>query len=63
MQRLGHLQYTSKFLMTPKQLCDEILTNESFVEVDSPRLAGQDQTVEQLINALEKVRVNEESTE
>lgn len=62
-QRLGHLQYTSKSSVMPKQLCDEILTNESFVEVDSPRLVGHDRIVEQLIDALEKVKVNGKSTE
>lgn len=63
MQISGHLRYTSKFLVTPEQVCDGILTEESFVEVHSPRLAGRDQTVEQLIGVLQKVRVDEESTE
>jgi len=49
--------------VTLKQVCNGILTDESFVEVDSPRLTGRDQTVEQLIGALQKVRVDEESTE
>jgi hypothetical protein len=62
-QTLVHLQYTSKFLVTPKQDCNGILTDESFVEVDSPRLTGRDQTIEQLIGALQKVGRNEESTQ
>ena len=63
MKRLGRLRYTSKFSVTPKQVFDGILTNESFVGVNSPRLAGRDHTVEQLIGALEKVGVNKESME
>jgi hypothetical protein len=62
-QTLDHLRYTSKFLVTPKQVCDGILTDESFVEVDSPRLMGRDQTIEQFIGALQKVGGDEESTQ